>query len=99
LEKEEVITLQIVGLTEREHRTALVIDGDRFANDETYQERITRLLQSVNGVNIKTDVFTRKGNTLVAGTPHPDEETYVSNGAGVEDTLKSFGYDLVITTA
>ncbi len=40
----------------RSHRTALFIDGD--ALDGEYKERVQRLLQSLNGPNIKTDLFT-----------------------------------------
>jgi hypothetical protein len=91
--------MQIVGLTEKNHRTALVIDDERYFGDSTYKERINRLLASVNGANIKTDIFTRKGDKLVPGVPEAAFHTTGENGQSTEETLKSFGYDLVITTA
>lgn len=60
--------------THREHRTALVIDI-RSGVTSDFKERYNRLLQSVNGPNIKTDVFTLRGNVaqtgpgLVSGPP------------------------------
>lgn len=40
----------------RSHRTALFIDADALV-DSVYAERVARLLQSLNGQNIKTDLF------------------------------------------
>lgn len=42
----------------RNHRTALFIDADSLGNGSEYDERVRRLLQSLNGDNIKTDLFT-----------------------------------------
>jgi hypothetical protein len=50
---------------ERTHRTALVLD--RRAGYESFsdiEERYRRLLQSVNGTNIKVDIYEWTGGTL-----------------------------------
>lgn len=51
----------------REHRTALVIDI-RNGVSADFENRYKRLLESVNGDNIKVDVFTLRSN-LVASAP------------------------------
>lgn len=51
----------------RNHRTALFIDADAVAEGGDYAERVGRLLQSLNGENIKTDLFAVKSNGAVAG--------------------------------
>lgn len=58
------------------HRTALVIDVRRGISS-TYEERVKRLLQSVNGSNIKCDIFTLTGPeaTLTQGTTLPSAST------------------------
>lgn len=61
----------------RNHRTALVLDIRRGVDGE-YEERVKRVLQSVNGANIKVDVFTLSGpdgGTLTQGTTIPSQAT------------------------
>ena len=90
----------------REHRTALVIDIRNGAPSQ-FVERYQRLLQSVNGPNIKVDVYTLRGNAtasgpgLVAGAPseyaapnQPDQSLDLNRWAA------DLGYDqlLVVTS-
>jgi hypothetical protein len=60
----------------RSHRTALVVDVRRGIDSE-YEERVKRLFQSVNGSNIKCDIFTLSGPeaTLTQGTTLPSAST------------------------
>lgn len=59
----------------RSHRTALVIDYSDPSEPPDYRERVGRLLESLNGVNIKVDVYSYYGPAeskptgLVAGPP------------------------------
>lgn len=58
----------------RKHQTAVVIDVRNGASP-AFVNRYTRLLQSLNGQNIKADIYTLRGNAtsdgpgLVFGTP------------------------------
>lgn len=56
----------------RTHRTALVVDVRRGIDGE-FEERVKRLFQSVNGSNIKCDIFNLTGPeaTLTQGTTLP----------------------------
>lgn len=60
--------------TGRSHQTALVIDT-RAGVSSAFQNRYNRLVESVNGANIKADIYTLRGNVaetgpgLVKGTP------------------------------
>lgn len=60
----------------RTHRTALVVDVRRGVDSE-YEERVKRLFQSVNGSNIKVDIFNLTGPeaTLAQGTTLPSAST------------------------
>ena len=49
--------------TQRQHRTALLIDADSLSG--AYSERVERLLQSLNGPNIKVDVYAVKPGAAV----------------------------------
>lgn len=61
------------------HRTALVIDVSKAAQAAPdFKERVDRLLQSVNGSNIKCDVYNFDGVTLRPGVP---AEGVTSDGA------------------
>lgn len=88
--------------TSRDHRTALVIDVRNGASPQ-FKERYNRLLQSVNGPNIKVDVFTLRGNAtgdgpgLVPGTP----DQYVapnqpSQEIDLDAWASELGYDQLI---
>lgn len=76
----ELITMNNLP-TSRNHRTALVIDVRNGASAD-FQNRYERLLESVNGDNIKVDVFTLRGNlvqsgpALVAGAPGSAEPDF-----------------------
>ena len=64
------------------HRTALVIDARKgFAG--SFKERAERLLQSVNGSNIKVDVFHIVGDTVTAGAPKASAATASASTAPV----------------
>lgn len=60
----------------RNHQTALVVDVRRGINPK-FEERVKRLLESVNGPNIKCDIFTLSGPdaTLTQGTTLPSAST------------------------
>lgn len=60
----------------RTHRTALVVDVRRGVDSE-YEERVKRLFASVNGSNIKCDIFNLTGPeaTLTQGTTLPSAAT------------------------
>lgn len=82
--------------TTRNHRTALVIDVRNGVTAE-FTERYNRLLQSVNGPNIKVDVFTLSGNSIGAsGGLVPGAPGASASSAGAEIDLqawaKSLGY-------
>lgn len=62
----------------KDHRTALVIDVNEF-DDSDYRDRVKRLLQSVNGPNIKTDIFALRNDVL----------TQVSDFEGIKDVVGS----------
>lgn len=48
----------------RKHRTALFVDAAKRAANSEYRERSDRLIQSVNGSNIKVDVFEVDGSVV-----------------------------------
>jgi len=69
--------------TSRHHRTALVIDIRNGVSSD-FENRYKRLLESVNGDNIKVDVFTLRSG-LVEAVPalvegSPDESETPDNG-------------------
>lgn len=49
----------------RSHRTALFVDARDL--DGEFEERTNRLLQSLNGNNIKVDVFAVRGGSPASG--------------------------------
>ena len=78
------------------HRTALLIDASKGFDGE-YQERVQRLLQSVNGSNIKVDVFhTVDGKTLVPGAP-TGTSAVTTDDVPAKAALKAKGYVQVLT--
>lgn len=89
--------------TKRNHRTAVVIDVRNGVSAE-FKERFGRLLESLNGDNIKADIFTLRGNAtqdgpgLVAGSP----DTYVApqqpaQEIDLEAWAKEVGFSQLIT--
>lgn len=92
--------MQIYGIIEKEHRTALVIDQAKYDSIGSYQERINRLLESLNGHNIKTDIYTLRDGALHFGKPTTvaDVEPVSINGAA-ESLKDGLGYDLVLVSA
>ena len=90
--------------TTRSHRTALVIDVRNGVNSQ-FRERYNRLLQSVNGPNIKVDVFTLRGNSLATGpalVPGKPEDTSAVDVPASPIDLNAWaaglGYDQLIVT-
>jgi len=83
----------------REHRTALVIDVRNGVSSD-FENRYKRLLESVNGDNIKVDVFTLRGNlvasgpALVSGAPGCSDEP---DDAEQEIDLKAWAASLGYT--
>lgn len=58
--------MKVIGSTERNHRTALFVDvGDTAQSAPNFiGDRVQRLLQSLNGDGIKTDVFAARGSAI-----------------------------------
>lgn len=93
----------------KQHRTALVID---FSDTPTgsYNERVNRLLESLNGPNIKVDIYTwyngatsfvSKPSGLVAGPPTGEASSYstaVKPFETVVAEVASKGYVQVLTS-
>jgi len=85
--------------THREHRTALVIDVRNGVTGD-YANRYGRLLESLNGDNIKVDIFTLRANAvqsgpaLVAGSPN---ETVAPDVQEQEIDLHAWAADLGYT--
>lgn len=89
----------------RKHRTALFIDAVSPANG-AFQERVNRLLQSVNGSGIKTDIHVvspGSGASVQTVTQYADSVDLASTSADAEldvDALKAWakgqGYDQVL---
>lgn len=67
--------MKIIPFT-KSHRTALVVDVRRGITSD-FENRVKRLLESVNGSNIKCDIFTLSGPeaTLTQGTVLPSAAT------------------------
>lgn len=94
------MSLQLTDPKGRSHQTAVVVDGERFDKGGKYAERVKRLAQSLNGNNIKADIFVRRGNDLV----RVDEKTLVpfaqpkaqDTGETAVDLLVGKGYTLVL---
>lgn len=59
------MSLKVKGFYSRSHRTALVVDVSDYTSAKSdYPERVRRLLQSVNGPNIKADIFALNDGVL-----------------------------------
>lgn len=91
---------------DRSHRTALFIDADALV-DGTYKERVARLLQSLNGANIKTDIFSVSGGAPVNGGVKrigslaevaPNGATVKPTDAELSQWAKDQGYVQVLTS-
>lgn len=87
----------------KNHRTALLIDASKgFTNP--FAERVNRLLQSVNGSNIKVDVYHLGAASSVAlndGPPAAAASTSVASATTLEQaeaTLRSQGYDQILVS-
>lgn len=58
------MSLNVQGFKSREHQTVLFVDAQQRANSDKYRERSDRLIQSLNGDNIKVDIFEVDGLTI-----------------------------------
>lgn len=80
----------------KNHRTCLIIDASSGFTGE-YKERVERLLQSLNGPNIKTDIYhTTDGVNLVEGQPSAVAAAPVT--ASAEAAAKALGYAQVLVS-
>lgn len=88
--------------TGRSHQTAVVVDV-RSGVSSNFQERYNRFLGSLNGKNIKADIFTLRANSgssgpaLVAGAP--DSVSAPSTPAAdidLEAWAKSLGFTQLV---
>lgn len=83
------MSINTSGLAARNHRTLLVIDArGGFTSDQ--KERVNRLLQSVNGANIKVDIAHLTGDAVVsAPASNPFASAPVKASTGGTPTLVS----------
>lgn len=80
----------------KSHRTVLFVDGPALKNNASYMERVKRLDQSLNGANIKVDIFTvfpEKTTSAgivsgIATSPAADDTNYFNN-----DRLRELGQE------
>lgn len=82
----------------KSHRTALIVDTTKGYSGK-FQERVNRLLNSVNGPNIKVDVYTKQSSARETITPGAPSQTASSSPAATTDPqsfAKGLGYDLVL---
>src|SRR5689334_7012030 len=98
--RREVNPYMVTDNVGKSHRTALVIDGDSLSS-EVYAERAGRLLQSLNGSNIKTDVFVaRNGEIVRLADPKslviPEAAPFDASEAIAE--VSALGYDQVLVS-
>lgn len=93
--------MKVIDPAGRDHRTAVVVDltsgnpGDRY-------ERVNRLFQSVNGANIKADLFAFDGHTLRRVT-NADEVFYATEHAAemspsLDDWATEAGYTQLVVS-
>lgn len=88
------------GATVATHRTALVIDASNPSS--SFKERVNRLLQSLNGPNIKVDVYTygpKTSSAVTAGPPSWESSSVESSDfpSAVQE-VASKGYVQVLTS-
>ena len=77
----------------KQHRTALVIDVTK-GFDGDFKERVNRLLQSVNGQNIKVDIFHFDGSNVKPGAPPTPAGT--TSTVDIDAWAASQGYDQLV---
>lgn len=82
------------------HRTALVIDASNPAGG--FQERVNRLLESLNGPNIKVDVYTygqKTSSAVTPGAPSWESSSVESSDfAAAVQEVASKGYVQILTS-
>lgn len=83
--------MHVIGNPVREHRTALVVDVSKPAKSD-FTERVNRLRQSLNGPNIKVDVYTFDGVTLRQGWPDEASGGTPPSAADFESFAAGLGY-------
>lgn len=88
--------MQVIGNPVRSHRTALVIDVSKSGSKGDFQERYNRLLQSVNGANIKVDVYTFDGVTLRPGAPDAADGVEADSTSSLEEFAAKLGYSQLL---
>lgn len=76
----------------KNHRTALVVDASNGFEGE-FAERVGRLLQSVNGPNVKVDIYTFDGSKLVEGPPSAAK---AAASGSIDDLIAPLGYAQVL---
>lgn len=89
------------------HRTALVIDARKGFTGE-FAERVGRLLQSLNGGNIKVDIYTlgpvpavQTTTGFTAGPPNTVTAHTSVSAPSIDDVkgqLRSAGYAQILTS-
>lgn len=91
--------------TGRNHRTALVIDVRNGVTPD-FTERYKRLLESVNGDNIKVDVYTLRssnssagGPSLVRGTPDNNSSAPPAPEIDLAAWAAEQGYDQLLISS
>lgn len=89
------MSLNVKGYNGRSHRTLLVID--LTGADGNAIERAERLVESVNGVNIKCDVITVKDGVAVSGfAPELGGSSFDDSFASAKEFAKDNNYTQVL---
>lgn len=93
------MSINVQNFKSRQHRTALFVDAIRRAKDQEYKERSDRLIQSVNGNNIKVDVFEVEDMTIRPfGSSSAEATTSDANDEDLRAWAASNGYTQVIVS-
>lgn len=84
----------------RSHRTVLFVDGPALKSNSSYLERVKRLNESLNGVNIKVDVHTVFPEKVTTGgivkgiatSPSSSDESNYFDAARLNKIATASGY-------
>lgn len=96
--------MELVNPNGRSHRTALVVNGAAYDEGGDYAERVNRLVESLNGPQIKTDIFKTVGDKVVrcqnsAPLTPVVEDASASNEASAHAVLSAEGYTQILASA
>lgn len=92
------MSINVQNFNARKHRTALFVDAQKRAKDAGYKERSDRLIQSLNGDNIKVDIFEVDGLTIRPFGTTPKESTNTPTDADLRSWAAKTGYEQVLVS-